>query len=219
MSKKKQISLPDYTLGEEITNAVTHGIGAALSVAAVVLCVVRAASVRDPWMVVSGAIYGAMMIIMYTFSTVYHALAPNKGKRVMRVLDHCGVFLAVAGSYTPYTLVSLRGPLGWTIFGIIWGATVAAIVFNAIDVDKFSIASAVINLVTGWGILAAAVPLSRVITGAGLALLIGGGLCYTVGAVLYVLGEKRRYFHSVFHIFVLAGSVMHFFSIFFYVIK
>ena len=96
MSKKKQVSLPDYTLGEEITNAVTHGIGAALSVAAVVLCVVRAASVRDPWMVVSGAIYGAMMIIMYTFSTVYHALAPNKGKRVMRVLDHCGVFLAVA---------------------------------------------------------------------------------------------------------------------------
>ena len=217
MSEKK-ISIPKYSLCEELINSITHGIGAALAVAAIVLCVVRAAHHADAWQIVSGAVYGAMMTLMYTFSTVYHALAPNKGKKVMRVLDHCGTFLAVAGSYTPYMLVSMRGPLGWTIFGIIWGLTALAIVMNALDVDRFSIACAFINLIMGWGILGAIVPLSRVLHSTGLLMLVLGGVCYTVGAVLYVIGAKKKFFHSIFHVFVLAGSILHFFSIFFYVI-
>ena len=199
-------------------NAISHGVGALFAIGALVLCVVKSVLHADPWAVVSSAVYGATLILMFTLSTIYHALKINKAKRVFRVLDHCGVFLVVAGSYTPYTLVSLRGPLGWTIFGIIWGFTIVGIVFNAINVDRYSIVSAIINLITGWGILLAVVPLSRVLPRLGLSLLFIGGLCYTIGAVLYALGAKKKFFHSIFHVFVLIGAILHFFSIFLYVI-
>ena len=195
-------------------NAISHGVGALFAIGALVLCVVKSVLHADPWAVVSSAVYGATLILMFTLSTIYHALKINKAKRVFRVLDHCGVFLVVAGSYTPYTLVSLRGPLGWTIFGIIWGFTIVGIVFNAINVDRYSIVSAIINLITGWGILLAVVPLSRVLPRLGLSLLFIGGLCYTIGAVLYALGAKKKFFHSIFHVFVLIGAILHFFSIF-----
>ncbi|MCI8332716.1 MAG: hemolysin III family protein [Clostridiales bacterium] len=216
--EKSPIRIPTYSLHEELMNAISHGVGALFAIGALVLCVVKSALHADPWAIVSSAIYGATLVLMFTLSTIYHALKINKAKRVFRVLDHCGVFLVVAGSYTPYTLVSLRGPLGWTIFGIIWGFTILGIVFNAIDVDRYSTVSAVINLITGWGILLAVVPLARVLPGLGLSLLFIGGLCYTVGAVLYALGSKRKFFHSIFHVFVLIGAILHFFSIFLYVI-
>jgi len=199
-------------------NAISHGVGALFAIGALVLCVVKSVLHADPWAVVSSAVYGATLILMFTLSTIYHALKINQAKRVFRVLDHCGVFLVVAGSYTPYTLVSLRGPLGWTIFGIIWGFTIVGIVFNAVNVDRYSIVSAIINLITGWGILLAVVPLSRVLPRLGLSLLFIGGLCYTIGAVLYALGAKKKFFHSIFHVFVLIGAILHFFSIFLYVI-
>lgn len=214
----KNVCIPRYSLCEELINAISHGSGALLGIGALVLCVVRSVLHGDPWAVVSSAVYGGTLILMYTMSAIYHALKINRAKRVFRVLDHCGVFLVLAGSYTPYTLVSLRGPIGWTIFGIIWAFTVIGIVFNAIDVDKYQAVSAIINLVTGWGILFAVVPLSRALPAPGVVLLFAGGVCYTVGAVLYALGSKREFFHSVFHLFVIAGSALHFFSIFWYVI-
>lgn len=216
--KKSPVKIPVYSLCEELINAISHGAGALLGVAALVLCVIRSALHADPWAVVASAVYGGTLVIMYTMSTIYHALKINRAKRVFRVLDHCGVFLVLAGSYTPYTLVSMRGPIGWTVFGVIWAFTVVGIVFNAIDVDKYQAVSAIINLVTGWGILFVVVPLSRVLPAPGLALLFSGGLCYTVGAVLYAVGSKKPFFHSVFHLFVIAGSALHFFSIFWYVI-
>lgn len=215
---RRTIKIPKYSLSEERINSISHGAGAALGVAALTLCVVFSALHGDPWAVVSSAVYGGTLVIMYSLSAIYHALRITPAKRVFRVLDHCGVFLVLAGSYTPYTLVSLRGPIGWTIFGIIWGFTVLGIVLNAIDVDRFQGISAVINLVTGWGILFAVVPLAEVLPMPGLLLLFTGGACYTVGAVLYVMGSKIPYFHSVFHLFVIAGSALHFFSIFLYVI-
>ncbi|MCI8589605.1 MAG: hemolysin III family protein [Clostridiales bacterium] len=219
MKKEKSvIRIPTYSLHEELMNAISHGVGALFAIGALVLCVVKSAVHADPWAVVSSAVYGATLVLMFTLSTIYHALKINKAKRVFRVLDHCGVFLVVAGSYTPYTLVSLRGPLGWTIFGIIWGFTIVGIVFNAINVDRYSIVSAIINLVTGWGILLAVVPLARVLPPLGLSLLFTGGFCYTIGAVLYALGAKKKFFHSIFHVFVLIGAILHFFSIFLYVI-
>ena len=217
MSKEK-VSIPGYSLSEELLNSISHGSGAVLGIAALTLCVIKAALSGDAWAVVSAAVYGGTLVIMYTLSCIYHALKINRAKRVFRVLDHCGVFLVLAGTYTPYTLVSLRGPLGFTIFGIIWGFTVIGIVFNAIDVDKYQGVSAIINLITGWGIVFAIVPLARVLPFTGLVLLIVGGACYTVGAVLYALGARIPYFHSIFHLFVIAGSALHFFSIFWYVI-
>ena len=216
--RKKAVQIPHYTLSEELINSISHGAGALLGIAALTLCVIFSALNGNAWAVVSSAVYGGTLVIMYTMSTVYHALRINRAKRVFRVLDHCGVFLVLAGTYTPYTLVTLRGPIGFTIFGIIWAFTIVGIVCNAIDVDRYQTMSAIINLVTGWGILFAVVPLSKLLPLPGLILLVVGGACYTVGAVLYALGSKLPYFHSTFHLFVIAGSVLHFFSIFLYVI-
>lgn len=213
-----KISIPRYTLRDELFNAISHGFGALFGIAATVLCVVVSVLHRDPWAVVSSAIYGATLILLFTMSTLYHALAPNRAKAVFRVLDHCSIFLLIAGTYTPYTLVSLRGPIGWVLFGFVWGGAILGITFNAINLEKARAASLVAYIAMGWAIVFAVVPLWQKMEGAGVWLLIGGGLLYTVGAIFYAVGHSKSYMHSVFHFFVLFGAVLHFFSIFFYVI-
>ncbi|MCR5829167.1 MAG: hemolysin III family protein [Lachnospiraceae bacterium] len=203
----------DYTLGEELISAISHGIGTGLAVAACVLCIVKAAH-DDAWAVVSSSVFGGALVILYLISTLYHALAKNKAKRVFRVLDHCGIFFLIAATYTPYLLVSLRGPFGWVLFGIIWGLAILGIVFNAIDVDKYQKLSAIINVLMGWAIVIKLGTLGEAIGTTGIVFLIVGGGIYTIGAVLYVLGDKIRYMHSIWHFFVLAGSICHFFSIY-----
>ncbi len=217
----KDKKLPDYTLGEELCNAITHGIGAGLSIAALVLAVVRACTVGDVWGVVSSAIYGSMLILLYTNSCVYHALARNNGKRVMRVLDHCMVYVLIAGTYTPYTLVTLRSvspALGWTIFGIVWGAAAFGISLTAVNLEKYSRFSMICYIAMGWCVIGSFVPLVKALGWPGTILLLLGGVLYTVGAVIYGVGKKVRYMHSVFHVFVVAASVLQFFSIYFYVL-
>ena len=213
--------LPGYTRGEEIFNMVSHIVGGALGIAATALCVVMAAIHRNVMGVVSGAVYGATLILLYTMSSIYHGLSPRlTAKKVFQVIDHCTVYLLIAGSYTPFALVSLRAQntaLGWTIFGLVWGIAAVGIVFTAIDLKSFRIPSLVCYLVMGWLILIAALPIVRAVGLGGSILLVTGGLCYTAGAVLYLNGRRRRYVHSVFHLFVLAGSILHFLCILFYV--
>ena len=200
----KAVSIPEYSLSEELISSISHGIGAGLAVSACVLGIIKAA--RDiasvgAISVVSDAIFGAAMIMLYCMSSIYHALP-------------VGVFLLIAGTYTPYALVSLHGALGWTVFGVIWGLTALGIVFNAIDVDRFENVSAVINLVMGWMVVFTARYLTASIGSTGMKLLIIGGVVYSLGAILYGLGDKIRYTHSIFHFFVLGGSILHFLSIY-----
>lgn len=213
--------LPDYTRGEEIFNMVSHTAGGAFAVAALVLCVVMAALRGNRWGVISGAVYGGTMILLYTMSSIYHGLRPVMAKKVFQVIDHCSIFLLIAGTYTPITLVLLRPAhpvAAWTIFGIVWGCAAIGIVFNAIDLSGFKVFSMICYLGMGWCIIFAFRITAEALTLPGTALLFAGGFFYTFGAVLYGLGKKHRYMHSVFHLFVLAGSVLHFFMILLYVL-
>lgn len=213
--------LPDYTKGEEIMNMVTHIVGGGLGVAYLALCVIFAALHRDPWGVVASAVYGASVICLFTMSSVYHGLRPPFAKKVLQVLDHCTIYFMIAGTYTPYTLCTLRkiNPyVAWIIFGVVWGMAALAVTLTAIDLKKYSKFSMICYLGMGWCVVFTIVPLFRALGPQGSFLLLGGGVMYTIGAVLYGLGKKKKYIHSVFHIFVVLASVMHFFSIFFYVI-
>jgi hemolysin III len=207
---------PKYTLGEEITNAVTHGIAAGLAIAGLVLLIIKASSVIG---VVTGIIYASIMIVLYVISCVYHSLSFRlKGKKVLRILDHCNVQLMVAGTYTPICLSMLGGTLGWVMFSIVWAVTIVAVVFNCLNVEKYKVISIFCNLLLGWAALFIIKPLIAVCPPTGLALLIWGGVVYSIGAILYGIGHKVRYIHSVFHFFVIAGSILHYFMIFFYVV-
>ena len=214
--KNKEEVKPKYTLGEEITNAITHGVGAALAIAGLVLLIIKANSAIG---VVTGVIYASIMIVLYVISCVYHSLSFRiKGKKVLRILDHCNIQLMVAGTYTPICLSLLGGALGWTMFGIVWAVTVVAVVFNCLNVEKFKVVSIFCNLLLGWAALFIMKPLVAACPGTGLALLIWGGVVYSIGAILYGLGHKVRYMHSLFHFFVIGGSILHYFMIFFYVV-
>lgn len=213
-----KVSIPDYKLSEEIMNSITHGIGAALAVAALVLCVIKSAVHGDPWAVVSSCLYGTGTIMVYVISCVYHALKKNKGKKVLRVIDHCDIFFMIACTYMPYCLVSLRGIMGWILFGLVWSLAALGIVFNAIDVDKYERASTFVYVLIGWCVIVLIKPLIDAVTLTGVIYLMLGGVLYTVGAVIYAVGENVKYMHSIFHLFVIAGSVFQFFSIYFYVI-
>lgn len=221
---KHRISLPDYTPVEELINSITHGVGALLGIAALVLCVVVSVLHGDVWATVSSAIYGSSLVILYTISSIYHALKINMAKRVFRVIDHCSIYLLIAGTYTPYTLVALRNEsvrglsLGWILFGIVWSAAVIGIILNAVDIKKFRVFSITAYIAMGWVIVLAFVPLTRVMETAGIVLLLTGGVVYTVGVLFYLFGKKIRYMHSLFHVFTVAGSILHFFSILLYVI-
>ncbi len=213
----KTISIPKYSLSEELISSISHGIGAGLAVSASVLGIIKAAHDHAKvggTGIVSMAIFGLTMIMLYCMSSIYHALPVGKAKQVFRVIDHCSVFLLIAGTYTPYALISLSGALGWTVFGVIWGLTALGIVFNAIDVDKFEVVSGIINVVMGWMVVFTARYLTASIGQLGMKLLIIGGVVYSLGAILYAMGHKVPYTHSIFHFFVLGGSVLHFLSIY-----
>lgn len=214
-------ALPDYTRGEEIFNTVSHIVGGGLGVIILAVCVVVSALHRNPWAVVSSAIYGASMIALYTVSSVYHGLRPGLAKKVMQVLDHCTIYLLIAGTYTPVVLCSIRPVYpgwGWALFGIVWGLAAMAATFTAIDLKKYSVLSMCCYIGMGWCIVIALKPTLECIPFAGLMWLLAGGISYTVGAVLYGLGKKRRYMHSIFHLFVVLGSILQFVSIVGYVI-
>lgn len=218
MTLKEKIEIPKYSLGEEIMSAVTHGVGALLSIAALVLCVVFSAINGSALSVVSSAIYGSTLIILYTMSTLYHSFKINNAKRVFRIIDHCSIYLLIAGSYTPYTLLVLPKNVGIPLFIIIWSVAILGIVLNSIDLKKFKVVSLISYLILGWAIIFAFKPLIENLAKGGLILLLAGGICYTVGCIFYGCGKKLKYMHSVFHIFVLAGSILQFFSILLYVI-
>lgn len=213
--------LPDYTRGEEIFNMVSHIVGASFGVVALILCVIVSALNRDPWGVVGSAVYGASLIVLYTMSSVYHGLRPEMPKKVMQVLDHCTIYFLIAGTYTPILLTAIRrvSPAwAWTIFGIVWGFAAMGSVFTAIDLKKYSKLSMCCYIGMGWCIVIAAKTAFIAIPFPGLMLLLAGGISYTVGAVIYGIGVKHRYMHSVFHIFVVAGSILQFFCIILYVL-
>ncbi len=221
-TKLKDRVLPTYTKGEEIFNMTSHIIGATLGVVATVLCIIMSAVHRDAYAVVSSAIYGTTMIILYTMSSIYHGLSPRcKGKKVLQVLDHCTIFLLIAGSYTPFALCTFREyntAIGWTIFGIIWGVAVLGIILNAIDLKKYKVFSMICYLVMGWTIIIKANLLPQLLGIGGVILLVAGGVAYTIGAIIYGIGKKHKYAHSIFHLFILLGSLLQFFCILFYVI-
>ena len=218
MSLQERITIPKYSLSEELISAISHGIGALLGITAVVLCIVISAIHGSAIAVVASCIYGITLILLYTMSTLYHSLKVNNAKRVFRIIDHCSIYLLIAGSYTPFTLITLKGVWGWLIFGIIWASAILGIVFNAIDIKKFKKISMVLYLVMGWMVLFAIKPLIKALAKPGLVLLVIGGILYTVGAIFYGIGRNKKYMHSVFHVFVLAGSIFQFFSIYLYVL-
>lgn len=220
-TKLKDRLLPDYTRGEEIFNMVSHIVGGAFGVVVLVLCVVYSALKGDTWSVVSSAIYGASMIILYTMSSVYHGLVPETAKKVMQVLDHCTIYFLIGGTYTPIVLCAIRDVSpgwAWTLFGIVWGLAAIGIVFAAIDHKKYEKFSMVCYIGMGWCVVIAAKATIQSVPLQGLLWLLLGGIAYTIGAVIYGIGKKRRYMHSVFHIFCLIGSMLQFICIFFYVI-
>ena len=206
-----------YTLGEEIFNSVTHGVGALLSVAGTVVLIVLAAKYNDAWAVVSSAIFGASLIILYTMSTLYHAITNDRAKAFFRIMDHNTIFFLIAGTYTPITLVPIRGVLGWVLFGVVWGAAILGIVLNSIDLEKFRKPSVVCYIIMGWVIVIAVKPMLENVDQLSLWFLLIGGIFYTVGVIFYAV-KKVRYFHSVWHLFTIAGSVFHYFSVLFMII-
>ena len=219
--KLKDRVLPTYTKGEEIFNMTSHIVGAVLGIVATVLCVVFAAKNSNVYGVVSGAIYGFTMILLYTMSSIYHGLSPKRfSKKVFQVLDHCSIFLLIAGSYTPFALCTIREYdvlAGWTIFGVIWGLAIIGIILNSIDIKRYKIFSMICYLLMGWCIIIKANLLPQLLGINGFILLLAGGIAYTIGAILYGIGKKHKYAHSIFHLFILIGSLLHFFCILLYV--
>lgn len=206
-----------YSLGEEIAHGVTHGLGALLAIAGLAVLAARASVYGDVWQVVSVSIFGASLVLMYTASTLFHSIPLPDTKRVFRVLDHCLIYVLIAGTYTPFTLVTLRGPWGWSLFGTIWGLALVGIVFKIFTTGRFEKLSLAVYLVMGWCVLAVVKPLMAALPAGGLWLLLAGGLSYSLGTVFY-RWESLRYHHAIWHVFVLAGSVLHYFAVLFYVI-
>lgn len=220
-TKLKDRTLPDYTHGEEIFNMVSHIVGGGLGVVYLTLCVVFSAVRGNVWGVVGSAVYGASVICLFTMSSVYHGVTHAMAKKVLQVLDHCTIYFMIAGTYTPIALCSLREynpAFGWVVFGFVWAVAALATTLTAIDLRKYKKFSMICYLALGWCIVVALKPTWAAIGTGGMIFLLLGGVLYSIGAILYVLGNKKRYAHSLFHLFVDAASLMHFFCILFYVI-
>ncbi|MBN2105469.1 hemolysin III family protein [bacterium] len=213
MSRQKR----SFTIGEEISHSISHGIGAALGIAALVILVALAAGQRDAWRVVSFSIYGGSLILLYLASTLYHGIQHRTAKYVFEVLDHDAIYLLIAGTYTPFLLVTMRGPWGWSLFGVIWILAITGIVFKSIFMHRMEKVSLAIYILMGWLIIIAAKPMMAHMPKAGFVWLLGGGLCYTIGAVFYVW-RRLKFSHFIWHLFVLVGSILHFFCILLYVL-
>ena len=209
-----------YSIGEEIAHAATHGFGVVLAIVGLTVMVARATLYGNVWHVVGASIFGATLVLMYTASTLYHSIPaaqlPNT-KKVLRIIDHSTIYFLIAGSYTPFTLVTLHGPWGWTLFGITWGLALVGVVFKIFATGRFEKLSLAIYLGMGWCIVLAIKPLFATLGTGGLLLLLLGGLSYTGGVAFYVLDHKK-YFHAIWHAFVLGGSVLQYFAVLFYVI-
>ena len=200
-------------LGEELVNAITHGVGALLAIAGLVLLVVRAAKYGTAINVVSVALFGTAMILLYLCSCLYHALADNKGKRVFQVLDHCTIFLLILGTYIPICLVNIGGALGWTLFGINTACALVGIVLTAVNMKRWKKLSMVLYVVMGWMCLIALPSIYRSLTPMGFGFLVLGGVCYTVG-ILFYRQKDKLYRHGIWHVFVLAGTIFQFFTVY-----
>ena len=211
--------LPDYSRGEELMNTVTHIVGGALGVAALTLCVVFAALRHNVYGVVGSAIYGASLIALYTVSSVYHGLKPGMGKKVMQIVDHCTIYFLIAGTYTVIVLSAIRPRypvLGWGLFAFEWAMAALATALTAIDLKKYNVISMICYIGLGWAIIPFARQALEVLTLPGFLFLLLGGIAYTIGAVLYGIGSRRKWMHSVFHVFVVLGSVLQFLAVIFY---
>ena len=214
---KREIRIPTYSLGEEIWNAVSHGLGALLSAAALTLMMIRA---RGVLAVTTAAIFGTSMILLYTISCVYHALSPKmRGKKVLRVLDHSNVFLLVFGTYIPVALLGVAGTRGWILFGLVAVFTAFGIIFTAVDLERFQLAAVLCQLLSGWSILIGISDLLLNIGIQGVTWMIAGGVMYTIGAVLYGVGKHKKYYHSIFHIFCLQGTFCHFWAVYQFILR
>ncbi len=210
------IRIPNYSLGEEIFNAISHGIGGLMSVAGLVLLVARA---RGALAVISAALFGAAMVVLYVISCVYHALSRRvEGKKVLRVIDHCNVFLLVMCTYVPVSLLGVGGALGWGLLAGVSAFAVTGIVFNAIRVDRFKVLSVICHLASGWSILLGVPRLLETMGEKGVLFLMAGGVMYSIGAALYGMGAKKKYMHSIFHLFCMAGTLFHFWAVYAYLL-
>lgn len=209
--------LPKYTKNEEIMNAVTHGIGAGLSIAGLVVLVVFASMQSDAWKIVASAIYGASMIVLYTASTLYHSFSKTKVASKLNMFDHISIYYLIAGSYTPFMLVNLRGGWGWSIFGVVWACAIAGTVLKIIYGNQLRKVSTIIYLAMGWMIIIAIYPFVKNVETGGIILVVLGGLSYTVGVIFYKW-KSLPFNHAIWHLFVLAGTVLQFFAVLFYVV-
>lgn len=204
--------LPDYTRGEELFNMISHIVGGALGIAALVLCVIRSALRHNGYGLAGSIVFGLSMILLYTMSSIYHGLHDGMGKRVLQVLDHCTIYVLIAGTYTPLLLSAMRpiDPVSsWALLAVVWGLAAIAITLTAIDLHRFRVLSMALYIGMGWTIVFRLPLLMQAVGPVGFELILAGGLCYTIGAILYGVGKKKRYMHSVFHLFVIAGSVCH----------
>lgn len=206
-----------YSPGEEIFNAISHGVGAIFGIVGTIYMVIFAVINCDTWSIVGSSVYGFSLIMLYTMSTLYHALTNEKAKMVFRAFDHSTIYLLIAGTYTPYALVTLRGTIGWIVFGLVWGSAVLGITLNAISVERFKKLSLILYIASGWAVVIATKPIMDNLATGGLVLLLLGGLFYTGGIGFYVM-KKKKNFHGIWHLFVLAGSITHYFSIVLYVL-
>lgn len=215
----KERILPNYTKGEDNANMITHIVGGGIGVLTLLGVLAAAIIHQNVWGIVSGSIYGFTMVALFTVSSVYHGLNAGTGKKVMQVIDHCTIYFLIAGTYTPILLSAIRPnhpALAWTIFGIEWGLTFFAATLNAIDLKKYSVISMVCYIAMGWCIIIALPQTISSVSKAGFAYLLAGGIAYTIGAVLYLIGAKKKYYHTVFHIFVDMGAILQAISIIFY---
>lgn len=212
MKASEQTATTPYHIGEEIANAITHGIGSLASMAGLILLILNAASRGTGWHVVSFAIFGASALLLYTMSTLYHALSATRAKRVFKVLDHSSIYILIAGTYTPFSLVPLRPSVGWWIFGLVWGVAVVGVALKPFLAGKAKFVSTVGYVAMGWIVVLAWRPLKESVDSPTVAWLMAGGLFYTLGAVFYLI-KGKRWSHPVWHLFVGAGTVCHFFSV------
>jgi hemolysin III len=206
-----------YSLGEEIANSITHGVGALLAIAGGAVLIIFSSSHGTAWHVATSCVFGTTLILLYLSSTLYHSISAPRAKRFLRLLDHCAIYLLIAGTYTPFLLINLRGPWGWSLFGLVWGIALVGIILNLTPLGKIRGLSLSLYLILGWIILIATKPLVTNLDPGGVGLLVAGGLAYTGGVIFYGW-QRLPYNHAIWHLFVLAGSICHFFAILFYVI-
>ena len=212
-----ETSLNRYSLGEEIANSITHGIGVVLAIAALVILTAFSVAYGNTWHIVSVSVYGTTLILLYTASTLYHSIQNPRVKSILRILDHSAIYLLIAGTYTPFTLVNLRGPWGWWLFGVIWGFAVLGVVFKMSLMKRWRSVSLGLYIGMGWAVVVAIKPLIASVSASGIVFLLLGGLAYMVG-ILFYGWKKMKFHHAVWHLFVLTGSILHFFAVLFHVV-